>query len=148
MDFTTSAREAFTIVGIAARTSNSEGGRIAALWQRFYAEGIQQRIPDRLSDDVYSLYTDYESDHTGPFTLVIGCAVSKAEALPDGLVAKAVPAAKYAVIDATGPQPDTVMQQWQAIWASDLPRSYSGDFDLYRNRKGETPRVEIHVAIR
>ena len=59
-----------------------------------------------------------------------------------------MPAAHYAVIRAEGPLPDAVIAAWQAIWASDLQRTYTGDFDVYRSGSGGAPGpVDIHVAI-
>jgi len=148
MDYRTVSRPAFTIVGISARTSNAHPEEIGVLWQRYYGEGIASKIPNKKSEDTYSLYIDYESDHTQPYTLVIGCEVNGVAALPAGLVTKTVPAAKYAAFSAEGPQPQTVISVWQQVWASGLQRTYSGDFDVYS--AGSDPsqqRVNVFVAI-
>jgi predicted transcriptional regulator YdeE len=144
---TTFSRPTFTVVGISARVSNDRPQEIGALWRQFYADGIAAKIPNKKSENIYSVYIDYESDHTKPYTIVIGCEVNDAASLPAGLVSKTIPPAKYAVISANGKQPDTLIAAWQQVWKSDLPRTYSGDFDLYVS-KGVDLDVSLHVAIR
>ena len=146
MNFRTISLPAFTIVGISARVSNDRPQEIGKLWQQFYAEGIAAKIPNKKSENIYSVYIDYESDHTKPYTIVIGCKVNDAASLPAGLVAKTVPASKYAVISANGKQPDALIAAWQQVWKSDLPRTYSGDFDQYVSRAADMD-VSLHVAI-
>jgi predicted transcriptional regulator YdeE len=148
-DYRTVARSAFKVVGLGLRTSNSRPDQIGGLWQQFYARNIPSLIPNKKSDDIYSLYIDYEGDHTQPYTLVIGCEADQVDTA-EGLVAKSVPAARYAVFSASGKQPDSVIAAWQKVWSLDLPRIYSGDFDLYASQaegSAEQQRVEVFVAI-
>ncbi len=150
MDYKTVSLPRFTIVGISARVSNEQPQEIGQLWQQFYAEGVAGKIPNKKSENIYSVYIDYESDHTKPYTLVIGCEVNDASSVPAGLVSKTVPAAKYAVIPANGKQPDSVIAAWQQVYGYGLARTYSGDFDLYVS-KGPDPSgldVSLYVAIR
>jgi predicted transcriptional regulator YdeE len=150
MNYQNISRPAFTIVGISARVSNDRPQEIGQLWQQFYAQGIAAKIPNKKSENIYSLYIDYEGDHTKPYTMVIGCEVKDATSLPAGLVSKNVPAAKYAVIPANGKQPDSVIAAWLQVYSSGLARTYSGDFDLYVT-KGPDPSdqdVNLYVAIR
>jgi len=144
MPIRTETRDAFTLVGPSCRTSNDDPSAIGTLWGRFFQGGAAAQIPDRISDQLYSLYCDYEGDHTQPYTALLGCMVSQVEELPEGLVAQRVPASTYAVFDATGEQPDTLIATWQRIWATDLDRTFSGDFDVH----GDNDQVEIFVAVR
>jgi predicted transcriptional regulator YdeE len=73
------------VAGISARVSNDRPQEIGALWQHFYAQGIAAKIPNKKSENIYSVYIDYESDHTGAYTIVIGCEVNDAAALPADL---------------------------------------------------------------
>jgi predicted transcriptional regulator YdeE len=150
MNYRTISLPAFTLVGISARASNDRPEGIGQLWQQFYTQGISAKIPNKKSENIYSLYIDYESDHTKPYTLLIGCEVNDVSFLPPGLVPKTVPGAKYAVIPANGKQPDTLIAAWQQVYSSGLARTYSGDFDLYVS-KGPNPSdqdVNLYVAIR
>jgi predicted transcriptional regulator YdeE len=133
---------AFTVVGLAGRQSNDRPELIGKQWQDFFASGGPAQIPDRKSDDLFAVYTDYEGDYTQPYTMIIGCEVSRASSLPKGLVAKSVQSAKYAVIDARGPQPQSVVAAWKKVYGLPLSRAYTSDFDRYR---GED--IEVFVAI-
>src|SRR6218665_1341542 len=89
----------FYIAGIAVRTAND--GRAAkdipALWERFFSEGILNMISNRESDALYCVYTDYESDHMGPYTTILGCRVSGTEGLPADLQVKLIGPGSYAL---------------------------------------------------
>jgi predicted transcriptional regulator YdeE len=146
MDYQMVPRPAFTVAGISLRTSNAEPEKIGGLWQQFYSGDFGSRIPDKKSDDIYSLYMEYEGDHTQPYTLVIGYEASPSAAIPSGMVAKTVPAAKYAVFTAMGPQPQTVISIWEYVWSAGLQRTYSGDFDVYSSGTSGQ-QVSVWVAI-
>jgi predicted transcriptional regulator YdeE len=149
MSYSLVSRPAFSVVGISARTSNETAHEIGELWQRFYAEGAAKQIPHPESSAVYSLYTEYETDSTGLYTLIIGYP-APAEAPPSpGWAHKSVPAADYAVFSAAGKAPYQVVEAWRTIWNSDIRRSYSGDFEVYSPGGGaeEEEGVKIYVAL-
>ena len=93
------ALDGLTVVGVAARTTNRAetdpaAAKIPALWQRFFTE--QEQIPGRLDPDVvFGVYTAYESDHTGEYSLIVGARVSTATDVAEGLVAVAIPPGRY-----------------------------------------------------
>jgi predicted transcriptional regulator YdeE len=144
MQPTTQSLGSFTVVGIARRQSNDHPDEIGKLWQDFSASGGVKQIPNRKSDDIYAVYTEYEGDHTKPYTMVLGCEVTEVGSLPKGLVAKIISDAKYAVFDAKGPQPTSVISAWKHIWSSSLVRAYTADFDHYHGPED----VHVHVAVR
>ena len=111
------------ISGIATRTtnkreSNPDTASIPGLWSRFYAENIGGQVSGgNASNTVYGVYTDYESDHTGAYTLIIG-KESNTEASDHGeLVAKKLPAGEYLKFERAGKLPDAVIETWKEIWA-------------------------------
>jgi predicted transcriptional regulator YdeE len=140
-----------SIVGIELRTDNSEDGikKIGAHWKRFYADQILQHIPNRKNDDIVALYTDYEGDHTKPYSFILGAEVTDAKTPPDGMVLKKVPAQKYAVFIAKGPLPQALVQKWQEIWDTNIQKRFSADFELYgkESNKGDKSEVSIYIAI-
>lgn len=143
----------FIITGISVRTTNQDGqsqADIGQLWQRFIGEHLMAQIPDKLSDEIYCLYTDYESDFTGAYTTYIGCRVDPAALVPEGLVSKKIPAAKYLRMESQGKLPDCVAQSWRSIWQSDLDRAYGADFDVYGEgcKDPENATVEIYLSVR
>lgn len=147
MEHKTVALPEFKVAGIAIHTSNESMAEIGALWGRFYKEGIQGKIPNKTDGSVIGLYTEYEGDHTKPYTLLIGCKVSKAENLPEGFSTKTIPAAKYAVFTAKGKMPDCIMEAWQGIWNSDIERAYTSDFELYGEKSADPANAEIDIYI-
>jgi predicted transcriptional regulator YdeE len=157
--------DGFTLIGIEARTSNSNGksnqvsGRavISEQWERFFKEGVFDRIPNKLDPSIYGLYTDYESNRDGEFSLVIGARVSDAALAPPGMVKKSVPKGNYAVLtSAKGPVAKVVPEAWKQVWnledSSGLggPRTYRADFEVYGppSRDPKNAEVDLHVGIR
>ena len=86
--------ETMYVVGISADTNNADEmagrGKIPALWQRFYEEGIGDRIPNRVAPQgVAVLYTDIESDENGPYRIIIGALVKDPVDVPEGMLGSA-----------------------------------------------------------
>ena len=129
--------ESITIVGLELRTSNDIAHQtIPAHWKRFYAEGISEKIPNKLSNDVYAVYTNYEHEglnNSGTYSLVIGASVSSFEDLPPDLIGVKLPASSYEVIAVAQGRPDLVGESWMAIWQQDAAkRTFIADFERYR----------------
>lgn len=138
------------IVGIELRTNNQEASStIPAHWQRFYQENIQAKIPNKKNGNVYALYTDYEGDFTKPYSCILGCEVTSLAVVPDGFVGKAVPESRYAVYTTRGGFPKGLIEAWQAIWKSNLKRSYTTDFEFYLSdfNPQEKPEVKVYIAL-
>lgn len=126
----------FYIMGISVRTSNENGQAatdIPALWQRFITEEIITQIQDRADDTIYSVYTDYEKDHTLPYTTLLGCRVNTVpDVLPEGFFIKPISAGSYARFEAAGKLSEgIVFAAWQQIWNTPLDRAYTTDFEVY-----------------
>ena len=150
MDYKTTTLEEIKVIGIKARTSNDAASdEIPKLWQKFFTEGIKDKIPNKISSDILSLYTEYESDYTKPYTIIICCKVKDFSDVPEGMVSKIIPASKFAVFTAKGKMPDELVKTWQHIWNSDLERTYTGDFDVYTEKySSDEPEAEVYVAIK
>jgi predicted transcriptional regulator YdeE len=151
-NYTVVEKPEMLLVGIECRTSNAPGAAmndIPALWGRFYGENIMSKIDNRMSDEVIALYCDYEGDYTQPYSLVIGCAVSTVDQIPEGFVAKHVPGGTYAAYRAIGEHPKTLIETWGQIWQTDLPRTYTGDYEVYGKKfiSGSPQEVEVFIAI-
>jgi predicted transcriptional regulator YdeE len=142
------------ILGISVRTSNNneEAARdIPALWNRFITEELAGKIPNKVDETIYCLYTDYEKDHTTPYTTVLGCAVSTLTDIPEGMVAKSIEVANYQKNTAKGNLNEgVVFNEWVKIWNSDLDRAYTTDFEVYGLKAGnmENAEVDIFIAIK
>lgn len=148
-------KPAFKIIGIAVDTSNKNMQArkdIGALWQRFHTEDIFDKIPDKLSSDVYSLYTDYQGDYQAPYRTIIGCMVADGTCTPAGMVEKNIPEQIYEVYSVTGNIIESVGNTWISIWENDqnLQRAYIADFDVYSAKSSapDKPEVEIFVGLK
>ena len=79
-------RGAFTVVGIAARTSNAREvtaeGIIGKQWGRLMQEGLVAKIPNKADQNIVAVYTDYASDHNGEYMYVLGARVKSDGEVP------------------------------------------------------------------
>lgn len=135
MDYKTTVLENFYIAGISVRTINKDGKAqkdLGELQHKFFTRQIAATIPNKVSDDVYCAYTDYESDFMGEYTAILGCKVSSVENLPKGLIVKEIPMSTYRVYKSEGKLPECIAGTWAEIWRSpDNDRAYKADFEIY-----------------
>ncbi len=139
---------AFTVVGITVRTINKNGQSkkdMTALWNRFMGDNIVQQISGRISDDIYCFYTDYESDHLGYYTALLGCKVNEKAPAPVGFRGITIPAGKYCVYSLAGDPLHAVLDAWQEIWAGDAERAYT--FDLYKVNAQDFADTEVKIYL-
>ena len=131
----------FTVVGVTVRTNNTAEaggqGKIPELWQGAMQNGTLEQIPNKSGDALIVVYSDYASDHTGDYNYTLGYQVTSADKIPEGMVARTIPAGKYAVLDsAQGPPQEVIGALWQRI-NSMTPqqlggeRAYKDDFETY-----------------
>jgi predicted transcriptional regulator YdeE len=142
------------VIGISTRTKNEfetdmSTSRIGPLWGSFYQEDVLQKIPNKKNDVPIAVYSEYESDHTGLYTLLVGAEIASMENIPEGMKAITIEPGKYLVFIAEGKLPQSVMKTWTFIWdyfskSSEYQRSYSTDFEVYTSMD----RVEIYVAVK
>ena len=144
----------FTVVGISIMTDRSKATQdINALWEAFFSQQIGQKITAKTDDFIYAVYSDYEGDYEKPYRYTIGYRVEDDRdvetATDTQLNAVTIQDQSYAVMSATGKQPDALIETWTAIWASDLERTYKTDFELYGERFFEdgVNEVLIHVGV-
>ncbi len=143
----------FDVIGISIITDRQSGADdINSLWEKFFQEQIGQKVPYKVNDMIYAVYSDYEGDHEQPYRLTIGYHVEGVpdnEETPDSLFRVRIKDQSYAVLSAAGEQPSALIETWTAIWSSDLERSYQTDFELYGPRFFEdgVNEVLIHVGV-
>ncbi|WP_316793894.1 GyrI-like domain-containing protein [Pedobacter frigoris] len=139
------------IIGIAVRTTNENGqsaADIPLLWNRFFTENIAARIPGKISEEVYSIYTDYELDYTKPYTTIIGCRVEQLTDIPEGLIGKVIGGGSYTTFVAKGKLSDQIVfTEWQKIWNTDLPRAYTSDFEIYGAGAQNPDQAEVEIFV-
>lgn len=136
-------RPVLHLVGIETSASNDRADLIGAHWQRFHAEGIPGRVLGREGRAVVAVYSEYEGDHTQPYTFFLGCPVGAGAATPEGLARRELPAGPYARFDAVGEQPGALVQTWMGIWSSGFERSFVADYEIHD--PDDPSRVVIYV---
>jgi predicted transcriptional regulator YdeE len=133
--------ESFSISGLNIRTNNaleaSSAGKIPALWGQFYSS---QTMPVGL---VYGVYSDYESDASGDFTVTAG---TKCAELAKSNIS--IKAGTYLVFPASGPMPAAIIDAWKAVWEhfsypQSYERSYETDFEEYSGQ--DSARIYIGI---
>jgi predicted transcriptional regulator YdeE len=143
--------ESFNIIGISVRTTNENGKSsqdIGTLWERFYKENAASKILGKINEEIYSVYTDYESDYKGSYTTIIGCKVNSLNNIPGGMTGKEIVEGNYKVYTAKGKIPDAVVNQWMEIWNdSDLNRAYTSDFEVYGEKSQDPANAEVDIYI-
>lgn len=143
----------FNVIGIAMRTTNENGqaaSDIPALWNQFMTEQTLQKIPNKINDTLYCIYTDYEKDHTKPYTTILGCKVDNLDSIPEGMVGKTFNESLYEKRTAKeNLLQGLVYNEWLEIWNSNLDRAFTSDFEVYGEKAQdmENAEVDIFVAI-
>ncbi|MBD0376721.1 MAG: AraC family transcriptional regulator [Flavisolibacter sp.] len=142
--------EPFFVIGIAVRTINQNGqaGKdIGELWQRLFNDNIINQIPNKINNDIYCVYTDYESDYQGAYTTLLGCKVSSLENIPEGFRAVTVPKGTYRLYQSKGKLPDSVIDTWKHIWQTPIHRRYVADFDVYGKKSKDPNNAEVETYL-
>ncbi|MFG3440828.1 GyrI-like domain-containing protein [Nonomuraea sp. NPDC047897] len=145
-------RDELTVVGFVVRTTNADEldparARLPALWQRAGAPGAFAHVPGRMDEHLYAVLTDYESDHYGAYTQIVGIGVRTAPRLPEGMVAVRVPAAKAFRVAARGPMPQAIVEAWQQVWkhtesGGAPPRAFTTDLEVHH-----PDGVDLYIAV-
>jgi predicted transcriptional regulator YdeE len=124
-------------------------GRIGPLWRNFLAETdlLLPGEPDRSL--IFSVYTDYESDETGAYTVVLGRTVgAPTNDLPSGMKRVEIPSAKYLVFRALDRNPESIREAWTLVhqYFQENPepsRAFTVDFEKYGPNG-----VSLYIAVR
>lgn len=145
---------AFRIAGVSVRTHNDEAMRtIPALWARAMAIDFT-RLPRKAGlfgkDEIplIALYSEYESDHTGAYTLTVGVPIGEG-AIDRELEAREVRAGLRSHLEAKGPKPQALWNAWQHVWNELTPRrTFADDLEVYWPSRGEGGAVDLYISVR
>lgn len=137
--------EGFTVIGLSTKTQNSDEfnektAKLPSLWQQFYSSDLAANA------NIVEVYSDYESDTNGLYTVTVGsiCDSDRAE-----FDSAKIQTGNYLVFQGLGPMPFTVIETWKQIWAyfgaeSKYQRSFISDFETYSG----SDKVAIHIGIK
>lgn len=140
----------FLVAGICVRTTNDNGQSqkdIGDLWSRFHREKIIVAIPNKVSSDIYCIYTDYENESNGFYTTIVGCKVSAIDHLPAELTGRIIAANNYRKYISIGKIPESVIATWMEIWQSGLSRTFLADFDVYGDKSKDMDIAEVETYV-
>ena len=139
------------IIGIAIKTTNENQQSekdIAQLWKRFWQENIASGISNKMNEDIYCVYTEYEGDFTKPYTTIIGYEVSNLDEIPEMMKGITIEGGNYMQLTVKGnPEEGIVVQGWSQIWQSNLQRTYQADFEVYSARTDNQDNMEIDIFV-
>ncbi|MEJ5102844.1 GyrI-like domain-containing protein [Chryseobacterium sp. MYb328] len=143
--------EPFKVIGIAVRTTNENeqaAKDIPVLWEKFMKENVLENIPHKMDTTVYSIYTDYEKDHTKPYTTLLGCKVENLDHIPEGMVGKSFDGGDYVKFSPKGNLAEgLVINEWFKIWDMDLGRAFTADFEIYGEKAQNPSDAEVDILI-
>ncbi|PWN67544.1 GyrI-like domain-containing protein [Chryseobacterium oncorhynchi] len=143
--------EPFKVIGIAVRTTNENNQAakdIPVLWEQLMKENIVENIPNKIDNAVYSIYTDYEKDHTKPYTTILGCKVASLDHIPEGMVGKSFDGGDYVKFTPKGNLAENlVINEWIKIWNMDLGRIFTADFEIYGEKAMNPADAEVDILI-
>lgn len=110
--------KAFEVKGLSIRTDNQSVEEIIGLWGRI----------GNLNEEIYAVYSNYESDHHGKYDLLVG-------SLTNEFIEKVmINTGKYLVITVEKGTPDEIGAAWQKIWQDEAiyqKRLFTTDFEHY-----------------
>ncbi|BEU94611.1 GyrI-like domain-containing protein [Acidovorax sp. DW039] len=144
----------FRVAGISTRTTNAAEadpatGRIGPLWDRFFSESWEHKLPPPGNDGrVFGVYSRYESDHRGAFDVTAGVAAPSDHQPMPGATVVDVQAGDYLVFEAEGHMPQLVIDAWGAVWRyfeahPEVQRRFGTDFEAYAGPY----HVAIHIGV-
>lgn len=143
--------EPFKVIGIAVRTTNENGQAakdIPVLWEKLMNENILNMIPNKIDNTIYSIYTDYEKDHTKPYTTVLGCKVENLDNIPEGMAGYSFDGGDYVQFTTKGDlSKGLVFNEWLKIWEMDLNRIFTADFEIYGEKAQNPSDAEVDILI-
>ncbi|MDT0643190.1 GyrI-like domain-containing protein [Zunongwangia sp. F363] len=116
------------------------------LWQKFEVHKIFDRIPEKISNEIYAVYFNYEKEKYS-FSYFIGCKVDITSKTPQNLQELIIPEQKYSKYTAKGVMTGCITETWKEIWNSDLNRTYGFDYEVYDERSQDWSDAEVDVYI-
>lgn len=136
--------EDFTVTGFSVVTQNrdelnAETEKLPNLWQQFYLSELGS------NPNLFEVYSDYESDANGLFTVTVGIANHSERAQFSSVK---IQAGNYLVFQGEGSMPSTVVELWKQIWnyfelGSKYKRNFISDFEEYR----DSDKVAIYIGV-
>ena len=143
--------KSFSVFGLQTRTKNIDErdyakSKIIPLWSKFKESDLMSYI-DEGQPFVYGVYSDYDSDHNGFYSVTAGINNNKLNT-HESLHEVIIQPGHYLVFEANGNQPEAIINTWKYIWnyfsdSTHPPRIHSTDFEKYISDQ----KMEIYIAV-
>lgn len=143
----------FKIIGISIETTNQKGQSLKdleRLWGKFWGENIQDQIPNKVNNEIYAVYTDYENGDAGKYTVIIGLPVKSLDDIPSDFVGREIFVGKNQRFVSKGKMPEAVVKTWTEIWQNKtLQRAYRADVTVHGKKyyDGDNAEVETFISV-
>lgn len=142
----------FKLVGLklngkTTNQNNQSSKDCGNLWQKFETGKIFELIPEKLSNEIYAVYFNYEKDESTPFSYFIGCKVDRNSETPKGLKEIMIPTQEYSKFKAKGVMTGCITDTWKEICNSDIKRKFGFDFEVYDERSQDWRNAEVDIYI-
>ncbi|GAA4271082.1 GyrI-like domain-containing protein [Aquimarina gracilis] len=148
---TTRKLNGFHVIGLSVRTRNEDQhvtNDIQNLWNDFMNQGIAHKIPNKIEDTIFGIYTDYEDGPNGDYTLIVGCKVSSLDNVPEGMTSTTIKNGSYSKFTAKGDvTKEAIPEVWGEIWKTDLNRTFATDFEVYDHRAMDPTNAEVDIFV-
>jgi predicted transcriptional regulator YdeE len=120
------------VVGISAKVSNDRDDLLEEAWELFFKSEVLEYVEgENLSDDIISVYHEYEGDCDDPYILLIGYEVEDDFETPTGLNSVTINL-NHETHRIEKDLPDAIFDKWEDIWEDTTrERAYIADFDRY-----------------
>lgn len=140
------------LAGISVRTSNKaemspDTGKIPQTIQKFLSTAGDMTQP------LYCVYTEYESDEHGEYTYFVGQEMSTVDSEPSSLEKRTVGGGEFIKLTTDpGPMPAVCIDAWQKIWAMSSEelggtRAYQADIEVYDARAANPEQTVLDILI-
>lgn len=123
------------------RTNNFKDGDVAEKIKNLWTE-VMKKIKDKKDMALYGVYTEYESNYRGDYTLFIGS--EEAESKEELIIEED----KFHIFNVDTSKENGVAETWQKIWNLEkdkkINRAYTVDFEKYY----PDGKIEIYIALK
>lgn len=143
--------EEMHFVGISTVTSFNEDQiekDLQEVWEYFLKEDISYVINDIVDPRIFVVYSDYDKEYDGYFTVTVGYMAASADDVYEGLSAVTVSPSTFAVLESDEKGENAVAGLWERVLCSDLKRKNDFDIEAYTlNDEYEVVKTELMTSI-
>lgn len=124
------------VVGVSTKVSNDREDLLEQAWDLFSNSEVLEYLQGKnLSQDIISVYYEYEGDCDDPYTLLIGYEVDESFETPLGLNSVVINL-NHEIYKLSENVPDAIFDKWEDIWEDiSRERAYIADFDRYNPKQ-------------